>query len=224
MSYVVSAIEWFFLAYFVLFNAGYISLNLMALPTLRRKIALRPVEDLPAVYSGLEPPVSLLVPVRNAQAGIEASVRSLLQLDYPQYEVVVIDDGSDDGTLATLQRAFELEAFPEAMWRRLPSKEVRAVFQSSTHPNLRVACQRALNSHIDTLTRDVVLAKELYAPDAAWTAESVGTFIQAVLQGSFIFAKAHQGPEVAHANIEHLRRYLDLLFPRAPKEQDRRAA
>ena len=62
MSYVVSAIEWFFLAYFVLFNAGYISLNLMALPTLRRKIALRPVEDLPAVYSGLEPPVSMRAP------------------------------------------------------------------------------------------------------------------------------------------------------------------
>ena len=40
---------------------GYISLNLMALPTLRRKIALRPVEDLPSVYSGLEPPVSRVV-------------------------------------------------------------------------------------------------------------------------------------------------------------------
>jgi cellulose synthase/poly-beta-1,6-N-acetylglucosamine synthase-like glycosyltransferase len=138
MSYVVCAVEWFFLAYFVLFNLGYMWLNLLALPTLRRKIALRPVEDLPAVYSGLEPPVSLLVPVRNAQAGIEASVRSLLQLDYPQYEVVVVDDGSDDATLATLQQAFELEAFPEAMWRRLPSQEVRAVFQSRTQPNLRV--------------------------------------------------------------------------------------
>jgi cellulose synthase/poly-beta-1,6-N-acetylglucosamine synthase-like glycosyltransferase len=138
MSYVVAALEWFFLAYFVLFNAGYIALNLLALPTLRRKIALRPVEDLPAVYSGLEPPVSLLVPVRNAQAGIEASVRSLLQLDYPQYEVVVVNDGSDDDTLATLTQAFELEPFPEAMWRRLPSKEVRAVFQSRTQPNLRV--------------------------------------------------------------------------------------
>src|SRR5438270_8463181 len=83
-----------------------------------------------------------------------------------------------------------------------------------THPNLRTACQRALNSHIDTLTADVAEAKALYAPNAAWTAESVGTFIQAVLQGSFIFAKAHQGPQVAHANIEHLRRYLELLFGR----------
>lgn len=87
-----------------------------------------------------------------------------------------------------------------------------------THPNLRVACQRALNSHIDTLTHDVVAAKERYAPDAPWTPESVGTFIQAVLQGSFIFAKAHHGPEVALANIDHLRRYIEILFHRAPQE------
>jgi TetR/AcrR family transcriptional repressor of nem operon len=87
-----------------------------------------------------------------------------------------------------------------------------------THPNLRVACQRALNSHIDNLTRDVVAAKELYAPDAPWTPESVGTFIQAVLQGSFIFAKAHHGREVALANIGHLRRYIEFLFHRVPQE------
>lgn len=84
-----------------------------------------------------------------------------------------------------------------------------------THPHLRSACQRALNSHIDTLTRDAAEARALYAPDASWTAESLGTFIQAVLQGSFIFAKAHHGPEVAHANIGHLRRYLELLFHRS---------
>ena len=56
---------------------------------------------------------------------------------------------------------------------------------------------------------------EATTPEAPWTADSVGTFIQAVLQGSFIFAKAQQGPEVAHANIAHLHRYLDMLFPRA---------
>lgn len=83
-----------------------------------------------------------------------------------------------------------------------------------THPHLRSACLRALNSHIDTLTRDAVQARDLYAPNAPWTPESLGTFIQAVLQGSFIFAKAHHGPEVAHGSIDHLRRYIEFLFQR----------
>ena len=84
-----------------------------------------------------------------------------------------------------------------------------------THPHLRTACQRALNSHIDTLTSDAAEAKALYAPDAPWTPESLGTFIQAVLQGSFIFAKAHHGPEVVHGSIDHLRRYIEFLFGRS---------
>ena len=45
------ALEWFFLLYFVLINVGYIALNLLAIPTLQRKIALRPLENLPPVYS-----------------------------------------------------------------------------------------------------------------------------------------------------------------------------
>jgi TetR/AcrR family transcriptional repressor of nem operon len=83
-----------------------------------------------------------------------------------------------------------------------------------THPHLRSACLRALSSHIDTLTRDAVEARERYTPDAPWTPESLGTFIQAVLQGSFIFAKAHHGAEVAHGSIDHLRRYIEFLFRR----------
>jgi TetR/AcrR family transcriptional repressor of nem operon len=81
-----------------------------------------------------------------------------------------------------------------------------------THPQLRAACEQALASHIQVLSRDVQAAKDLYGADAAWTAESVVTFIQAVLQGSFIFAKATQGPEVTRECIEHLRRYLTQLF------------
>ena len=82
----------------------------------------------------------------------------------------------------------------------------------ATNPKIRSACERALASHIDTLTRDVQAAKDLYAPDAGWSAESVGYFIQAVLQGSFIFAKATQGPETARGSIAHLRRYITQLF------------
>ncbi len=82
----------------------------------------------------------------------------------------------------------------------------------ATHPEIRVACELALSSHIAELTRDVEAARQLYAADAQWSAQSVGNFIQAVLQGSFIFAKADQSPEVIRQNLDHLRRALRALF------------
>jgi TetR/AcrR family transcriptional repressor of nem operon len=81
-----------------------------------------------------------------------------------------------------------------------------------THPEIRAACDRELSLHIAALARDIDLAKQQHVPAATWSAESVGHFIQAVLQGSFIFAKAKQSPEVVRENLGHLRRYLGLLF------------
>ena len=82
----------------------------------------------------------------------------------------------------------------------------------ATHPDIRTACDRVLSSHIAILSRDIEAAKQRYAPAATWSAESVGTFIQTVLQGSFIFAKSKQGPDIVRENLEHLRRYLGVLF------------
>jgi TetR/AcrR family transcriptional repressor of nem operon len=57
-------------------------------------------------------------------------------------------------------------------------------------------------------------------PDAPWSAASVGYFVQSVLQGAFIFAKAKQGPEVARESLAHLRRYLGFLFnPQQTRER-----
>jgi TetR/AcrR family transcriptional repressor of nem operon len=84
----------------------------------------------------------------------------------------------------------------------------------ATHPNIRAACDQGLSSHIAVLTRDIEAAKQRYVPKATWSAESVGYFIQAVLQGSFIFAKAKQSPDVVRESLEHLRRYLGVLFSR----------
>lgn len=82
----------------------------------------------------------------------------------------------------------------------------------ATHPELRKACDAGLSVHIAELTRDLEAAKRQYAPDAEWSPECVGTFMQAVLQGAFIFAKAQQSPEVAVACLRHLRRYLETLL------------
>lgn len=134
----IVAAQWFFLAYFVAINLGYIALNLLSLGGIRRYLHSHSLDDLPRAESGFEPPVSLLVPAFNEEATIGSSVRSMLQLNYPEYEVIVINDGSKDGTLEALKREFGLVAFPEAYWRRLEVKPVRAVYRSKTHSNLRV--------------------------------------------------------------------------------------
>ena len=90
----------------------------------------------------------------------------------------------------------------------------------ATHPEIRAACDRGMSAHIAELARDIEAAKKRYAPDAQWSVESVGYFIQSVLQGSFIFAKAKQSPEVARESLTHLRRYLEGLF--APPRNNNR--
>ncbi|MGD0430848.1 MAG: TetR/AcrR family transcriptional regulator [Acetobacteraceae bacterium] len=82
----------------------------------------------------------------------------------------------------------------------------------ATHPDIRAACDQGMTEHVAMLTRDIEAAKQRYAPDATWAAESVGYFMQAVLQGAFIFAKAKQSPRVAAESLAHLRRYLEVLL------------
>jgi TetR/AcrR family transcriptional regulator, transcriptional repressor for nem operon len=93
----------------------------------------------------------------------------------------------------------------------------------ATHPDIRAACDRGMSTHIAALTRDIEAAKQRYVPNATWSAESVGYFIQSVLQGAFIFAKAKQTPDVAHESLAHLRRYLEALFtqPRNTKRKEK---
>lgn len=131
-------VEWFFLGYFVLLNLGYLALNLLSLVSLRRYMDRHSLDRLPHAYTGFDPPISILVPAYNEEATIVASVKSLLQLDYPEFEIVVVNDGSKDGTLAELTRAFGLLPFPEAYWRRIGCKEIRGIYRSTQYANLRV--------------------------------------------------------------------------------------
>ena len=52
-----------------------------------------------------------------------------------------------------------------------------------------------------------------------WTPTSLALHTQAVLQGAFILAKARGGAATARESVEHLRRYIELLFNRAVRGQ-----
>ena len=94
----------------------------------------------------------------------------------------------------------------------------------ATHPELRAACDQAISKHVMDLVPDIAAAKKAYAPSARWTPDSVGYFMQSVLQGAFILAKAKQSPEIARECLRHLRRYLEHLFgsPRTKRSKETR--
>lgn len=138
MGFWQSAVPFFFISYFILINASYILLNLFSFFSLRRYMDRHSLDHLPQVYMGFDPPISILVPAYNEESTITASVQSMLQLDYPEFEIVVINDGSKDGTLDELIRQFALKPFPEAYRRSAPCKEIRGVYRSSRYANLRV--------------------------------------------------------------------------------------
>jgi TetR/AcrR family transcriptional repressor of nem operon len=94
----------------------------------------------------------------------------------------------------------------------------------ATHPELRAACNREMTAHVAMLARDLEAARKKYAPKARWKAKSVGYFMQSVLQGAFILAKARQSPRVANDCLAHLRAYLETLLgsPRNVKPKEKR--
>jgi cellulose synthase/poly-beta-1,6-N-acetylglucosamine synthase-like glycosyltransferase len=132
----VTAVQWGFLAYFILLNAVYLGLAFIAIFRLRRYMGGMSAAE--RVYSHLQMPVSLVVPAYNEAATITTSIKALLQLRYQHFEIIVVNDGSKDGTLATMIRDFELTPFPEAYRVQLRTRPVRGIYRSLKYPNLRV--------------------------------------------------------------------------------------
>lgn len=81
-----------------------------------------------------------------------------------------------------------------------------------TAPAIREACDRSISGHAATLEADIEAAMRERDMRPDWTPRSLALHTQAVLQGSFILAKAKGGAEVAADSIDHLIRYLELLF------------
>jgi len=81
-----------------------------------------------------------------------------------------------------------------------------------THPTIREACETSICGHAATLIPDIEAAIQKYGVQGDWTPESLALFTQAAIQGAFIIAKAKNGVGPAIDMVDHLRRYIELLF------------
>lgn len=135
----LEGIGWVLLLYMAFVVAVYGGMLLISLLQVRKQYRLderEPYEEiLQSVYTK---PISILVPAYNESAGIYGTIRSLISIEYPEYEMLIINDGSTDDTLAKLRERFDLKEIKRVVRKQLGTKAIKAIYQSNIYSNLYV--------------------------------------------------------------------------------------
>ncbi|MGA0605375.1 glycosyltransferase [Phenylobacterium sp. VNQ135] len=147
----------------------------VAADALRRERGVVEARMLWRRYADSAPPIALLVPAYNEEMTIGESLRSLLALQYPSFEVVVVNDGSRDGTMEALKAAFDLQPTERAWEPIAPHAPIRGIYVAPNQPRLLVVDKEnggkadALNAAINLSRAPIVCsmdADSLLEPDA----------------------------------------------------------
>ncbi len=149
--------------YYLLSNMFYLALLIFAIISSaqhQRRLGSIRLEKLKS--SPFVPPIALIVPAHNEEGLIGESVRSLLALDYPELEVIVVNDGSRDGTLEELTREFRLLETDIVYVAEVQTAPVRGVYMSQADPRLLVVDKEAGGSKADAVNAGLNIAASQY--------------------------------------------------------------
>ena len=139
---VLQALVWFVLVYYVFLHAVYLLLVLLGAVQIRRYGSAITFDEFERIAkSDLSMPVSIIVPAHNEAAIIVNTVKNVLKLNYPAHEVVVVDDGSTDDTIAVLTKAFNLHRVEKYGSKHIATREILGTYKSPDHPNLVVVAK-----------------------------------------------------------------------------------
>ncbi|HQP92047.1 MAG TPA: glycosyltransferase family 2 protein, partial [Candidatus Omnitrophota bacterium] len=140
---------WLFIIYFLYFSAllfYYLFLGVIGLFEGKKRQMQHESEDYEAfAVSNFTIPVSIIVPAHNEEAWIEDCVRSLLNLEYPEFEIIIVNDGSTDSTLERMVSLLDLEALHNPYMDHFQSGEnpektvsVYGIYRSKKYPNVKL--------------------------------------------------------------------------------------
>ncbi len=176
MSPVIHGVDLAILLYFLVLNSFYALLLVLSIPEIWEQTRLAEDEDFQRLMqSDALPPISILVPAHNESATIEASVTAILTLEYRNFEIIVVNDGSKDDTLERLRHAFDLYEVPRTYPETIATKPLRALYRSRTRTRLLVLDKEnggkadSLNAAINASRFPLVIAVDadtLIEPDA----------------------------------------------------------
>src|SRR5579864_3878909 len=136
--------------YYLSSNLAYLIMLIIALRTSAAHVRhLESVRFQKIKGSPLVPPISLLVPAHNEEKSICTAVRNLLGLDYPEFEVIVINDGSADHTLQRMQKEFRLRLVRAVYIPQASCARIRGLYRSDVDVRLAVIDKESGGSKAD---------------------------------------------------------------------------
>jgi len=142
------ALFWYYLAS----NLAYLTMLIIALKT--SATHQRRLESYRLSWikeSPMAPPITIIAPAHNEEASIRVAVRNLLELDYPQLEIIVVNDGSEDRTLEELREEFRLRPVRAVYVPEVKSAPVRGLYRSDVDARLMVIDKEAGGSKADAV-------------------------------------------------------------------------
>ena len=147
------------LVYFLALNTLYLVFTVVAFVRLnshRRRWSSRELDAI--VRSPATPGISLIVPAYNEEATITESVRALLLLNYPAFEVIVVNDGAKDRTMEALAKTYAMLPAPASYAQPIPSQPVKEFYRSLAYPEL-VAIDKVNGGKADAINAGINAAR-----------------------------------------------------------------
>ena len=131
-------LAWFIMIVTIAQNILYVIQLVVAFVVLHRRLMVTTAQRAWRLFHDMTMPVSIIVPAYNEEATVVENVRSMLALHYPNFEVIVVNDGSDDATMAELIKAFDLSPVHRSHEEEVPHAHVRGLYGTKDIPNLVV--------------------------------------------------------------------------------------
>jgi cellulose synthase/poly-beta-1,6-N-acetylglucosamine synthase-like glycosyltransferase len=153
------ALFWYYLAS----NISYLVMLIVALKTSaahQRRLRSHRLEWFKE--SPLAPPITIIAPAHNEERSIRVAVRNLLDLDYPQLEVIVVNDGSEDRTLEEMREEFRLRPVRAVYIPEAKSAPVRGLYRSEVNASLLVVDKEPGGSKADAVNAGLNAATSPY--------------------------------------------------------------
>ncbi len=151
-----------FAVYASALSAVYMFIFLFSLLGVRRQVRIQALTRPSLLFKdNILPSISIISPAYNEEATIVESVHSLFHLRYPDYEIIVVNDGSTDKTMEKLIDAFELERTDIFVHGYLHTQEIRAIYANKRYPELLVI-DKMNGGKADSLNAGINVARKEY--------------------------------------------------------------